>query len=100
MEITSPAYNKGQVWIQGANAAAAAAAYAEVARQDLLNFFTHRAYELAPGGLLFAAFICRAQNGQPHLQSSDEFHKANPGGGLLECALDDLVVAVRSIQTS
>lgn len=98
MDITSPAYNRGKVWIQGGNAAAADA-YAEVARQDLLNFFTHRAYELAPGGLLFAVFICRAQNGQPHLQSSEEFHKANPGGGLLECALEDLVVEVRSILT-
>lgn len=93
LDVSSPAYNKGRVWIEGGSPVVAEA-YAEVARQDLLNFFTHRADELASGGLLFVVCICRAEPGRPDLQTGEEFQKANPCGGMFEDSWEDLVAEV------
>ena len=87
---SSPAYNKGRVWVDGGNPVVAEA-YAEVHRQDLLNFFTHRADELAPAGLVFVICPCRAEPGRPEAQTSGAFHNASPFGRMLEDSWGQLV---------
>ncbi|KAG6543514.1 hypothetical protein Mapa_015008 [Marchantia paleacea] len=48
----SPAYNDGYVWIHGGKPAAARA-YAEQSRRDLVTFLKARAEEMVSGGLMF-----------------------------------------------
>ncbi|OAE22761.1 hypothetical protein AXG93_2035s1450 [Marchantia polymorpha subsp. ruderalis] len=48
----SPAYNDGFVWIHGGKPAAAKA-YAEQSRRDLVTFLRARAEEMVSGGLMF-----------------------------------------------
>lgn len=95
-DVSSPAYNKGRVWVDGGNPVVAEA-YAEVHRQDLLSFFTHRAYELAPGGLLFVTCPCRAESGRPQAQTSGEFQNASPFSGMLENSWAELVAEVMNL---
>ncbi|KAG0593499.1 hypothetical protein KC19_1G334900 [Ceratodon purpureus] len=92
-DVSSPAYNKGRVWVDGGSPVVAEA-YAQVHRQDLLSFFAHRAYELAPGGLLFVTCPCRAEPGRPEAQTRGEFQKASPFSGMLEDSWAELVAEV------
>ncbi|XP_024370184.1 indole-3-acetate O-methyltransferase 1 [Physcomitrium patens] len=90
LDASSPAYNKGQVWLDSRNPSKAAA-YSQVARHDLLSFFTHRACELEPGGIVSMMCMSRGEHEKPELQCSDEFQEANPGGGLLEQSWEELI---------
>ncbi|KAJ7539482.1 hypothetical protein O6H91_11G095400 [Diphasiastrum complanatum] len=63
----SPAWNKGESWINHPNRAVAEA-YEQQAKEDLSMFLVHRATELAPGGLLFLLFGGREDASHPEKQ--------------------------------
>ncbi|KAG0620774.1 hypothetical protein M758_4G242900 [Ceratodon purpureus] len=94
LDESSPAYNRDRVWIDGGHPGAAQA-YAAQAREDLFSFFTHRAYELAPGGLLFLMCMCRADHARPERQTCGEFINANVCGILFEEAWQECIDQVK-----
>ncbi|KAG6555381.1 hypothetical protein Mapa_002607 [Marchantia paleacea] len=64
----SPAYNGGHTHIYRSSLATIEA-YAEQATKDLDNFLAARAHEIAPGGLLFLAFMIRPRGDEPYRTS-------------------------------
>lgn len=89
----SHAYNKGRVWIEGGSPTVAAA-YAELSKRDLRNFFASRAHEIASGGLLVVYFIGRKDEEHLVNQWRENSRYASPYSHIVEDTWEDLVAEV------
>ena len=89
----SPAYNKGQVWINEGNPLVAEE-YAKVSKQNLLSFFRNRGIEMVSGGLLFVMLMSRKDPHRKEIQFGQPLALASPICGMFELAWNDLVAEV------
>lgn len=92
-DCSSAVYNRGRVWIDHGSPAVADA-FSRVSREDMDNFFKHRATEMASGGLLFVNSMIRADSELPALQFNDQYHLHQPYGEVFESTWEELVTEV------
>lgn len=86
LDKDSPAYNRGNAWIQHSQPAPARA-FQQQALQDLKDFLMARAAELAPGGVLFFSTFGRSTS-EPNEPTLDYYYH---GAGDLTEAMRSLV---------
>lgn len=71
LDKTSPAWNKGRAWIEGANKEVVEA-YAKQSEKDLQDFLVCRKEEIAKGGMLFILMAGRPESQPPENQLGDD----------------------------
>ncbi|OAE33911.1 hypothetical protein AXG93_1104s1070 [Marchantia polymorpha subsp. ruderalis] len=92
----SAAYNKGRIWLHGANEHVIDA-YKRQGENDMRNFLDAKVQELVPGGLLYCIFgSARIENGDTREQylapfSEDETSTNVSFGRILEHVWDELI---------
>lgn len=96
LDKSSPAYNKGKVWINEGNPAVAEE-FSRVSKENLKSFFTHRGIEMVSGGLLFVMLMSRKDPNRKEIQFGQPLGTSSPISGMFELAWNDLVAEVCEI---
>lgn len=94
LDESSPAYNKGRVWIDDNKNVATVQAFTQAARQDLRNFLLSRADEVVPGGLVLVYAPGRADGNHPNIQWTREEEYSGPFSKVFEATWEELVTEV------
>lgn len=87
---SSPAYNKGKVWINEGSPAVAEE-YSKVSKENLKAFFVNRGVEMVSGGLLFVMLMSRKDPCRKEIQFGQPLGLGSPICGMFELAWNDLV---------
>lgn len=91
VDKSSPAWNQGRAWIDGAKAEVVEA-YAKQSEEDLYSFLRCRKEEMAQGGMLFVLMAGRPSLSCPENQLSDPDSRAkHPFTCSMDQAWEDLV---------
>ena len=91
MDNTSPAWNKGRAWIEGAKKEVVGA-YAKQSEEDLIAFLQCRREEIVEGGILFILMGGRPGSLHPQHQLGDPDSRAkHPFTSSMDQAWEDLL---------
>lgn len=99
LDKSSPAYNKGRVWIDDNKNVATLQAFKQTARQDLRKFMLARAEEVVPGGLVLIYAMGCPDARHPEIQWARDGEYAGPYSKVFEATWEELVTEVFSCST-